>query len=320
MKRQESTDSDNKKNDTQERNQSRKQDRDSLRKALKQAKFTTVDKVLLVVVIALAVALVVVAVLFARKLGNELTAQREYGELGGYIGVPAAPGGTDQPGGPGSGEPSDEASSEKADALSEIPFPELEIDYAALRAENPDFAGVLYIPALDLTYPVAAAPDNSYYLGHTFRGQRSSAGAIFLDADCAADFGDRNSIVYGHNMRNGTMFGSLQNFYREEGLAESAPYIYLYREDGVRRYRIFSCYVADADSEAFQLLPEDADTDYDNYVEGAQRKSFLSLAKDGSAIDFAARPCLLTLATCSGRAGTTKRLVVHAALTEVSIM
>ena len=81
--------------------------------------------------------------------------------------------------------------------------------------------------------------DNAYYISHTYRGERNAAGSIFLDAYNAGDLTDRNTFLFGHNMRNGEMIGSLKNI-REEGVTEENPDIWLYTEQGWRCYEIFS--------------------------------------------------------------------------------
>ena len=83
-----------------------------------------------------------------------------------------------------------------------------EIDFEALKDKNQDFRYWLYIPALELNYPVAQGADNEAYLYKTFEGEKNSAGCIFMDAGNSPDLSDRNTVIYGHNMKNRTMFGS----------------------------------------------------------------------------------------------------------------
>ena len=85
------------------------------------------------------------------------------------------------------------------------------VDFEALQQINPDIVAWLRIPGV-LDYPVVQGTDNSYYLHHTFRKEYNIAGSIFLDARNTADFSDRKNIIYGHNMRNGSMFHVLRKF------------------------------------------------------------------------------------------------------------
>ena len=90
-------------------------------------------------------------------------------------------------------------------------YPDLQIDFANLKKTNPDFRGWLYFPALDISYPVVQGEDNNYYLKHSFEGESVNAGCIFMDCEASADWSDRNTFVFGHNMRDESMFGSFKN-------------------------------------------------------------------------------------------------------------
>ena len=85
------------------------------------------------------------------------------------------------------------------------------VDFAVLQQINEDIVAWLRIPGV-LDYPVVQGTDNSYYLHHTFRKEYNIAGSIFLDARNMADFSDSKNIIYGHNMRNGSMFHVLRKF------------------------------------------------------------------------------------------------------------
>ncbi len=190
-------------------------------------------------------------------------------------------------------------------------YPVLDIDYTALRQENEDFSAVLSIPALSLQYPIVHSKDNNDYLHVTFEGKKNFAGCVFLDCDADGDYSDRNSMIYGHNMKNGSMFGTLKRFRKEAGLCDTDPYIYLYRADGVRKYRIFSYYLTREGSSAYNVIGTDAE--YDAYVAAAVKSSVYQ-EYDSAAVDFSERPRLITLSTCAGRSGGSERFVVHAAL------
>ena len=82
-----------------------------------------------------------------------------------------------------------------------LPYPALEIDYDALLNTNADFACVLYIPVLDLRYPVVYSSDNADYLHKTFEGKRNFAGSIFYDCLSPHDFRAKNTFLFGHNMK-----------------------------------------------------------------------------------------------------------------------
>ncbi len=192
----------------------------------------------------------------------------------------------------------------------EVTYPNLEIDYGNLSAINPDFIGVLYIPVLDLVYPVVHSHDNLEYLKTMFDGTGNNAGSIFLSMDSKGDLSSFNSIIFGHNMRNGSMFAPLKRFLEEDGLCVSDPYVYLYTPDEVRKYHIFAYYVAQqpdvcyADVENYRQ--------YNTYVDTARKRSLYDASEDPYEDDFRRFPNILTLSTCGNDQGT-RFTVINAA-------
>ena len=83
----------------------------------------------------------------------------------------------------------------------------VQVDFDALARINPDVKAWIYIKGTGINYPIVQTTDNTSYLHRTFEGKDSFIGAIFLDAGCEPDFSSENSIVYGHNLKNGQMFG-----------------------------------------------------------------------------------------------------------------
>lgn len=188
-------------------------------------------------------------------------------------------------------------------------YPSMYINFEALSEINTDFRAWIRVPVLDISYPVVRADDNEHYLNYTFEGKWNGAGCLFIDYENSDDLSDYNTYIYGHNMRNGSMFGSLKRFRSEPGLCASNPYFYLYTPDAVYQYEIFAYYRTEYDSDRFMLV--NTEDDYDYYIESAIRYSEYTPAE---AIDFTTRPNIITLSTCSGNSGT-KRFVVHGALT-----
>lgn len=92
----------------------------------------------------------------------------------------------------------------------------IEVDFAALLAENGDIVGWLYCEDTNINYPVVQGKDNEYYLDHSYNGEAGRAGAIFVDADNDSGFGDSNTILYGHHMRDGSMFAHLSDWAEQE--------------------------------------------------------------------------------------------------------
>lgn len=119
--------------------------------------------------------------------------------------------------------------------------PYLKVDFEGLMAKNPDVAAWIHIPALNISYPVVQGKDNDYYLHHMFNREANINGSIFIDFHNQSDFTDSNTIVYGHNMRDGSMFGTLDR-YQDQELYEQYPCFYIYVPGYVLEYQIVSCY------------------------------------------------------------------------------
>ena len=181
----------------------------------------------------------------------------------------------------------------------------LDVDFAALLAENPDTAAWLHIPALEVSYPVVYANDREYYTKHTFEGTVNANGAIFIEPFNRPSFADRNTFLYGHNSADGSMFGRLHELSFSGAGEEQVPFVFIYLKDGeIRKYRIYSFYVTKEDGRSFRTIGED---EYDTYV-----KETLRAAEKVPVADFSNRPDLLTLSTCYGATGTNERYLVHA--------
>ncbi|MCI2049455.1 MAG: class B sortase [Lachnospiraceae bacterium] len=193
-------------------------------------------------------------------------------------------------------------------ASSDMFFPDPGMDPAALARINPDFACVLYIPSLDLLYPVAYSADNTEYLSRSFDGLPSVSGSLFVDCLASRGFTDPRTLIFGHNMKNGTMFGSLKRFAGDPALCLSDPYLYLYEKGTACRYRIFSCHIAAPDS--FVYAPVRNEAERRQYIAAALSASSLT-GYSGGDIDFPGAGGILTLSTCQGISHR-EYFVVHA--------
>lgn len=186
-----------------------------------------------------------------------------------------------------------------------------ELNLDALREVNPDVVGWIMIPDTVISYPVMQGTDNDYYLKHTWDGKRYAVGSIFLEHLCRPDLADFNTIIYGHNMNNGSMFASLRE-YRNQEHWETHPYVYIRCDEGVYRYEIFSSYLAKVKSNTYGI----------EFVSDNTRNRFLTEITGNSVIHTGVTPeitdRILTLSTCSGRS-TTTRWVVHARLKMIQV-
>lgn len=184
----------------------------------------------------------------------------------------------------------------------------LGIDLEVLRDINPDVAGWITIPDTDLSCPVMCSEDNKHYLTHSWTGEENIAGAIFFETACGTELTDYNTIVYGHRMRDGSMFGLLKN-YKDPDFLRAHPSVYLASEDRVCRYEVFAAFEADTEGMVYRLDMEK------KHLE----KEFLQYCIDNSVIETVAVPedggRVLTLSTCTG-VGHARRWVVLAGLSE----
>ncbi|MDO4620282.1 MAG: class B sortase, partial [Lachnospiraceae bacterium] len=127
----------------------------------------------------------------------------------------------------------------------------LDVNWAELKQVNPDIVGWLYLEGEpSISYPICLAEDNDYYLHRTFERKDLFAGAIFEDYHNAGDFSDPNSIVYGHNMKNGSMFGKLK--YLTDSYDEH-PYFWILTPYANYRYRIYSIMTTSVTSDVYML-------------------------------------------------------------------
>lgn len=131
--------------------------------------------------------------------------------------------------------------------------PPMKVDWKEMKELNPDIIGWLYMEAIpQISYAICQSGDNDFYLHHNYLQESEYAGAIFADAINRGDFTDPNTLLFGHNMRNGTMFGSLK-FLHTEGRIEKSPYFWVLTPKGNYRYHIFSMFYTPVDSDAYLL-------------------------------------------------------------------
>lgn len=187
------------------------------------------------------------------------------------------------------------------------------IQFDALKKENPDIMAWLRFDNFDdvhISYPVLYSGDDSKYLRSDIYGNYHIAGCIFLEGLNNPDFSDYHSIIYGHNMRNTTMFGDLKRYKNDEGFYEKNQFFNVYTADKVYRYQIFSYYDVDEDSDIY-TVGYGADDSWQAMID----KMVASSVKD-TGIHPTKEDKVVTLSTCS-KAGETKRFVVHGVLVDV---
>ena len=182
-------------------------------------------------------------------------------------------------------QPKDESSTEENG--------EFTVDFSGLKELNPDCIGWIRFENIDISYPIMQGEDNEYYLKHTFEGQAVTAASIFMDANNHADFSDQNTFIYGHNMKNGSMFGKLKQMYESEKYKDS-KYLWICTPNGKYRYEIFSMQYAKVGSDVYTLFSAH-DEQFEAYVKKMAKQSKVDMKALGLGKD----DYVVTLSTCT---------------------
>lgn len=203
----------------------------------------------------------------------------------------------------------EDAQEESDSAIAGVDIPQKQLDWNELAKVNPDIYAWIYIPGTQVDYPMLQHPtDNTYYLNYNMNGTRGYPGCIYTEKENNKDFTDFNTVVYGHNMRNKTMFETL-HYYEDKAFFVNNPYVYVYRGDRVLVYEIFAAYIA---GNEHILYSYDFQTQEgrQNYVDLIEKGASGNLRDD---VEVTGDSHILTLSTCiSGKAKN--RYLVQAVL------
>lgn len=185
-----------------------------------------------------------------------------------------------------------ETQPEETAATEPIEFAPIQVDFSQLWVNSPDVSAWLYCPGTNINYPVVQTDNNQYYMHRLPNGKESAGGSLFVDCTNAWDFSDANSVIYGHDMKDGSMFGYLHNF-DSQSYYEAHPTFYLLTPS--RNYRM--------DIVCTAVVPDDSWI-YDMQMEEEALKYWINRVEDASLID-PLKPIdheaeqFLTLSTCS---------------------
>ena len=188
------------------------------------------------------------------------------------------------------------------------------VDFEALRETSPDIIGWLALPDTAINYPVTQADDNEYYLHHLYDGTYNKTGCLFADYENQENFSDRNTIIYGHNMRDGSMFATL-NEYDEQSYYDGHPQMYLVTPDGGYVVEIFTAFVSKpsesgSDTSPWRLSFKD-DGAYTTWLSEMAGRSVIETDVTVTSSDK-----VLTLSTCTP--GGASRFIVMGKLAAVN--
>ncbi len=187
----------------------------------------------------------------------------------------------------------------------EYEIPDYEVDLDAVKAQNSDAVGWIILPNTKLNYPIVHSKDNTEYLTTTFEGKTSSSGAIFLDMYCPADFQCDNAIIYGHNMKNGSMFRALNNMTDKEYFWRHHTFC-IDLGNGFEEYEIISCYqTVETDLSSWQIGFASLE-EYEQWL-----KDIVKRCNYKECMPYDATKKTITLSTCRGQSGGPGRFIVH---------
>lgn len=180
------------------------------------------------------------------------------------------------------------------------------VNFDELTAINPDTIGwIRFYPQPEIiSYPVVQGDDNDKYLHKTFSANENTLGAIFLNAGNNADFSDRNSIVYGHRMKDGSMFRHLED-YKDESFWQDNQYFYIYTIDGRELvYHIYSVATVEDTSDTY-LTSFASDEEYQTFLDMTKQDAYYD-----TGVDVGTDDTIVTLSTCTS-ASDNHRIVVR---------
>lgn len=186
-----------------------------------------------------------------------------------------------------------------------------EIDFDGLIEINDDVKAWIYIEGTDVNYPVLQGIDNNQYLFQSYKKKYLTAGSIYIDYRCDDDFSDKHTVVYGHNMKNGTMFGQMDKYKTDEYLKEH-PYVYIIMPDGTwKKYQVFGAYIADVFGQTF-ILPANDEVEMYNLRKLIKTENLIKnppvIPEEGQKI--------MTLSTCTEDSDDYNRFVISCVLVE----
>ena len=183
--------------------------------------------------------------------------------------------------------------------------PPIEVDFDKLKSVNEDVVGWIYVDALpDISYPIVKGKDNQTYLHQTYEKNYNFAGTIFVDYENSGDFSDCNTLVYGHNMKNGSMFGHLKKFREDDKLYKQDKYFWILTPERNYRYEIITAYTTGVNSDTYTLFKGPGE-EFEKYLETI--KGYSEIQTDDA--DLTIKDRIVTLSTCTGNEST--RFVVQ---------
>lgn len=179
------------------------------------------------------------------------------------------------------------------------------VDFQSLKAKNSDTVGWLKVNNTQIDYPVVKTNNNEFYLTHDFEKNNNSAGWIFANSSCRGNGTDKNLVIFGHNRKDKSMFGSLSNVLKKDwDENESNKFITYKTENETIVYEVFSIYQIEVEDYYIKTDFKD-DNEYINFLNKLKSRSLFNYNTELNLNDR-----ILTLSTCANN--NKYRVVLHA--------
>ena len=204
----------------------------------------------------------------------------------------------------------------EAEVLEEPGRAELPIDFEGLWEINPEIYAWIQVPDTKINYPILQheGEDQGYYLTRDLYGKSNQAGSIYTEDYNNKDFQDYHTVLYGHNMKNGSMFHNVRYFADREFFEEHRE-LYVYMPEKILKYEIIACYEYD-DRHLLGMFDYDDMEAYGEYLEEIMNpRSMYAMIREGWELDTDDK--LLTLSTCIANKPNNRRLLQAVLVEEV---
>ena len=180
----------------------------------------------------------------------------------------------------------------------------LKVDFKALKAVNNDVIGWIYCEDTAINYPVLQGETDESYIHTNYKGESNFAGAIFAEAQNLRDFKDNNTILYGHNMYDGSMFACLSNW-QVQDFMDKHPIIWILTPEQDYCVEVFSAYITHANNLDVYAIYRGTGSELSSYIKRVRSYSYVS-----SSIELDESGKYILLSTCTNAEGDL-RSVVH---------
>ena len=172
-------------------------------------------------------------------------------------------------------------------------------DFGQLHEQNEDIYAWIVVPGTQVDYPLLQSETDNYYLDYNLDHIKGYPGCIYTNQCNRKDFSDYNTVLYGHNMKNGSMFAQLKKFTQDEETYKKSKYFWIFTPEKNYRYEIISAYTTGVNSDTYTLFKGPGE-EFEKYLEKIRGYSEIRTDAEGMNI----KDKIITLSTCTGNEAT----------------